>query len=196
VGAALCPGRIGKAMRKTVILMATMLMALLLGSGIAFAAEIIGTNSDDIIEGTLNNDTIYGRGGDDSLKGRFGDDYIYGGPGRDFLGGQPDNDHLDGGRGADFITGGGHGDVLVGGDGGDTMDGNDGSDTHLGGDGPDNIEDRFTASDDLNGGDDDDILNAQDESALDKLNGGFGFDTCFADATDEVISCESLNPTD
>ena len=50
-----------KLMRRGLLLMATMLKALLMGSGIAFAAEIILTNGDDTRSGTDNDDIISGR---------------------------------------------------------------------------------------------------------------------------------------
>ena len=43
--------------------------------------------------------------------------------------------------------------------------------------------------DELNGGDGDDFLNAQDGLPNDIVNGGFGIDTCLTDAGDLVISC-------
>ena len=48
-------------MRRGLLLIATMLTALLMGSGIAFAAEIILTNGDDTRSGTDNDDIISGR---------------------------------------------------------------------------------------------------------------------------------------
>jgi hypothetical protein len=48
-------------MRRGLLLMATMLTALLMGSGIAFAAAIILTNGDDTRSGTDNDDIISGR---------------------------------------------------------------------------------------------------------------------------------------
>jgi hypothetical protein len=56
----------------------------------------------------------------------------------------------------------------------------------------------LSGSDELNGGDENDILNAQDGVANDCVTGGFGFDRCFAAVDcqvpdDLVLSCEELN---
>jgi Ca2+-binding RTX toxin-like protein len=99
-------------MRKTVLLLATMALPVLLASGVAWAANVQGTGGNDVLTGTTSrdvilpfdgNDTVYAdppgstKGGNDDVRHSFGDDTIYGGPG---------NDTLRGGRGTDTIYGG------------------------------------------------------------------------------------------
>lgn len=70
-------------MRKTVLLLASMALAVLLASGVALAATFWGTDGNDYIRGTDNADTILGLDGRDVLEGRGGGDMIKGGPGSD-----------------------------------------------------------------------------------------------------------------
>jgi Ca2+-binding RTX toxin-like protein len=87
-------------MRKTLLLLTTMALALLLAAGVALAAPITcqvgvtcnGTSSDDTITGTTSNDTIKGLGGNDTISALDGIDKINGGP---------NNDTMDGGAGND-----------------------------------------------------------------------------------------------
>jgi Ca2+-binding RTX toxin-like protein len=87
-------------MRKTLLLLTTMALALLLAAGVALAATVTcqvgvacnGTSSGDTITGTNSNDTIKGLGGNDSISARDGIDKINGGP---------KNDTMDGGLGND-----------------------------------------------------------------------------------------------
>jgi Ca2+-binding RTX toxin-like protein len=85
----------------------------------ALAANITGTNGNDVLFGTSANDTISGAGGNDLIFGARGDDTIHG----DF-----GNDALSGGPGADFLFGEDGTDVLVGGPGADRLDGGLGND--------------------------------------------------------------------
>src|SRR5215212_10296685 len=63
-------------MRKTLLLLTTMSLALLLAGGVALAATVTcqvgvvckGTSSDDTMTGTNKNDTINGLGGVDSIS--------------------------------------------------------------------------------------------------------------------------------
>ena len=70
-------------MRRTIMLLATMALTLLVASGVALAVNKIGTNGPDTLRGTKGNDRLEGRGGDDRLKGRKGDDKIFPGKGDD-----------------------------------------------------------------------------------------------------------------
>jgi Ca2+-binding RTX toxin-like protein len=70
-------------MRRIVLLAAAMTAALLLISGVALAAELIGTPGNDRLAGTEKRDLISARGGDDTVIGRMGDDELYGMPGGD-----------------------------------------------------------------------------------------------------------------
>ena len=78
-----------------VFLLAAMSVALSLGTGIALAAAISGTQGDDTLRGTEQADQIYGLNGGDELFGLDGGDELYGGSGLD---------NLFGGSGADFIN--------------------------------------------------------------------------------------------
>lgn len=62
-----------------------MIALLALGTGIAYAATIVGTDGPDRLRGTAQNDRIEGRGGDDSITGGPGEDRILAGPGNDFV---------------------------------------------------------------------------------------------------------------
>jgi hypothetical protein len=87
-------------MRKTLLLLTTMALALLLAGGVALAATMTcqvgvtcnGTSSGDTITGTTSNDTINGLAGNDTIKARDGIDKIDGGPNNDTMNGGPGND--------------------------------------------------------------------------------------------------------
>ena len=100
---------------------------------------IIGTDSDDIIDGLAGNDRIRGQNGDDIINGGDGDDYIHGGYGANTLSGGAGDDEIDGGSGDD---------VIIGGTGNDDLDGSSGSDIYRFalGDGEDRISDFTTGN--------------------------------------------------
>ena len=87
-------------MRKTLLLLTTMALALLVAGGVALAATLTcqvgvtcnGTSSADTITGTTSNDTIKGLGGNDTIKALDGIDKINGGPKNDNMNGGPGND--------------------------------------------------------------------------------------------------------
>lgn len=87
-------------MRKTLLLLTTMALALLVAGGVALAATVTcqvgvtcnGTSSADTITGTTSNDTINGLAGNDTIKARDGIDKINGGPNNDNMNGGPGND--------------------------------------------------------------------------------------------------------
>ncbi|MBA2345316.1 MAG: hypothetical protein H0V83_09575 [Rubrobacter sp.] len=107
-------------MGRVSLMITTMLVALVLGSGVALAATIVGTNGDDTRNGTANRDVMYGLGGDDILRGRGGNDEIDGGANGDmYLSGGAGNDEVSGGSGADGLFGGDGFDLLYGGNGAD-----------------------------------------------------------------------------
>jgi Ca2+-binding RTX toxin-like protein len=95
-------------MRRTILLVATMALTLLVASGVALAVTKIGTDGSDFIVGTKGSDELFGRGGIDSIEGRSGEDVISGGPGNDFLVDGPFRefavDTLSGGDGDDTIV--------------------------------------------------------------------------------------------
>jgi Ca2+-binding RTX toxin-like protein len=87
-------------MRKTLLVLTTMTLALLLAAGVALAATITckvgvvcnGTSSADTVTGTTSNDTINGLAGNDTIKALDGIDQITGGPNNDTMNGGPGND--------------------------------------------------------------------------------------------------------
>ena len=61
-------------------------VALVLGGGVALSAVKYGTEGQDELFGTNDSDVLYGRGGNDFLEGCGGDDVLYGGEGMDLVG--------------------------------------------------------------------------------------------------------------
>ena len=54
-------------MRRTIVLLATMALTLLVASGVALAVTRIGTNGPDTLRGTNGTDNLLGNGGNDIL---------------------------------------------------------------------------------------------------------------------------------
>ena len=82
-------------------------------------ATIVGTNGNDVRNGTPGRDVIVGLGGNDKLSGRAGNDLICGSSGKDTLKGDKGKDKLYGGAGRDTLKGGPGRDKLRGGAGRD-----------------------------------------------------------------------------
>jgi Tol biopolymer transport system component len=82
-------------------------------------ATIVGSDSDESIEGTKNRDVIVANGGNDRIRGRGGADRICGGNGNDRILGGRGRDRLLGQQGRDILKGGKGDDVLKGGKGKD-----------------------------------------------------------------------------
>src|SRR5215218_9967385 len=72
-------------MRRTILLLATMALTLLVASGVALAVTKIGTNGPDTLRGTNKADTLIGKGGNDRLFSLAGTDNLLGGRGNDYL---------------------------------------------------------------------------------------------------------------
>jgi Ca2+-binding RTX toxin-like protein len=72
-------------MRRTIVLLATMALTLLVASGVALAVTRIGTDSPDTLRGTNGADTLIGKGGNDTLYAKRGHDTLLGGPGKDIV---------------------------------------------------------------------------------------------------------------
>jgi Ca2+-binding RTX toxin-like protein len=120
-------------MRRAVILLAAIALAMVVGSGAAVAATIrcdggkcVGTNRPDSMFGTDRRDAIFAKdGGDfvsgraraDNLNGEDGNDEILGGLGDDWVKGGRHDDEVEGGLGNDRITGGSGDNVIRAGDG-------------------------------------------------------------------------------
>jgi uncharacterized protein YkwD len=97
----------------------------------------VGTNGNDILNGSIGNDTVRGGLGDDKLAGGNGNDRVQGDWGNDVLRGEAGNDTVYGGTGNDAIFGDLGNDYLVGDSSNDTLYGGIGSDILLGGSGID-----------------------------------------------------------
>ena len=85
---------------------------------------ILGSPSNDDLEGTSGDDVIAGRGGNDDIEGRGGDDLVCGGSGTDDMAGGTGRDRLYGGGDFYGVTEEGSeriGDRLVGGPGDDLL---------------------------------------------------------------------------
>jgi Ca2+-binding RTX toxin-like protein len=100
---------------------------------------VIGTNGDDVLDGSASNDLIIAGKGDDTIDGGDGHDLIFGGKGDDIIDGGDGNDVLLGGKGDDTISGGDGCDVLLGGKGDDILDGGADNDLIFGGKGDDTL---------------------------------------------------------
>jgi hypothetical protein len=108
-------------MRRVALVLATMALALLLTSGVAWAVNKIGTDGPDTLWGTNRDDNLSGRGGNDDLFGLGGRDNLVGGAGKDVvLGGNErrafaGTKNLEGSRGNDVVLGGLDSDDVSGG---------------------------------------------------------------------------------
>jgi Ca2+-binding RTX toxin-like protein len=190
-------------MRRTVLLLASMALTLLVASGVALAVNKIGTDGPDTLKGTNRADNLLGKGGNDALFGLGGRDNLLGGEGKDWvLGGnergpQGGDKNLVGGPGNDGVLGGEGSDILLGASGNDFVDGYPGSDKILGGEGNDLLydgEDEGGATDILTGGDGNDVINTFNKPAhRDVVTCGGGFDRVLADSADVVApDCERV----
>src|SRR3712207_443332 len=208
--------------RRVVLVLALMVLALLLASGVAWAVNKVGTNGPDTLMGTNKADNLSGRGGNDVLFALRGNDNLLGGPGKDWvlggderrpfgghknLVGDTGNDGVNGGIGSDNTLGGsgndwGNGDygsdrAVVGGEGKDMVFGSRGSDRLGGEEGGDwlvegDLDDSW--KDTLSGGDGDDIFLVENVPARrDVVSCGRGFDRVIADRRDSVADdCEKV----
>jgi hypothetical protein len=117
------PEKKEKQMRRTIALLTTMAMMLLMATSVAmadtvfcnFSGSCFGTDSDDHIWGGDGgngvfagggNDQVVASGGTNSLQGGAGNDLIYGANGNDLLTGSDGRDRLFGGEGNDTYDGG------------------------------------------------------------------------------------------
>jgi Ca2+-binding RTX toxin-like protein len=177
-------------MKRVILIVSVMVTALLVASGAAWAATIVGTNGNDTRSGTANADQMYGLNGNDRLTGGAGNDQIEGGAGGDTLIGGADNDVVDGGNGNDTLntslasaTFGSHNEAY-GGTGMDTINANNG------------------AKDEVYAGMGNDTINSRD-GAFDRIDCGWyqtpdtftsDFDTLTRDNFDTVVDCENILP--
>ncbi len=171
-------------MRRLVLLLTAMALALVLASGVALAVNRIGTDGPDTLRGTNGNDNLTGRGANDILFALNGRDNLLGGPGNDWL-----DTHPTGFRSGDKNLQGGPGnDAVIGGRGADNVVGADGDD--LVADGPP----REFATDRLAAGDGNDVAAAVNRPAFeDIVTCGSGFDRVLVDRKDVLApDCEKV----
>jgi len=173
-------------MRRTILLLATMALTLLVASGVALAVTKIGTNGHDVLKGTDGKDNLLGLGGQDDIFGKGGSDNLLGGPGKDnVLGGDErrlggGDKNLVGGPGNDFVLGGKGSDNIVGEDGNDFL-----------------VDDglREFSKDVLSGGSGNDVIDVFHKPAAvqDVVTCGDGFDRVISDRADRVApDCEKV----
>ena len=72
---------------RTIMLLATMALTLLVASGVALAVTRIGTEGPETLRGTNGADNLLGKGGNDVLFALGGRDNLFGGEGKDWLAG-------------------------------------------------------------------------------------------------------------
>jgi Ca2+-binding RTX toxin-like protein len=179
-------------MRRTIVLLATMTLTLLVASGVALAVTKIGTDGPDYFRGTNGDDILIGKGGNDILNSQAGNDDLLGGRGKDVVvGGKSCCDESDFSGGDKNLLGGRGNDAVVGGRGADNIVGDDGND--LVSDGP-NLE---SSTDKLSAGGGNDVVGVFNDPAFkDLVACGGGFDRVFADKKDLVASdCERVADT-
>jgi Ca2+-binding RTX toxin-like protein len=103
-------------------------------------ATIVGTDGNDVIQGTEKSDVIWAGPGDDTVYGGLGNDIICGGPGDDLIHGGRGNDWIEGGAGTDRVFGDLGDDHVSGGPGNqDEVSGGLGIDTVNGGPGNEDL---------------------------------------------------------
>jgi Ca2+-binding RTX toxin-like protein len=102
--------------------------ALLLPSGLAAAATLLGAGGNDTLSGGAAGDVLEGQDGRDLLVGQGGNDTLRGGAGDDTLLGGAGHDAMDGHAGRDSLAGGAGNDTLISTDWGVLLDGGAGED--------------------------------------------------------------------
>ena len=175
-------------MRRTIVLLATMSLTLLVASGVAWAVTKIGPDGPDTLRGTNGDDILVGKGGNDILFALRGQDTLLGGPGKDVvLGGNKDrpfggDKNLVGGPGNDWINGGNGSDIIV---------------SNAGNDFVSNPAGPFRSTDKFSAGDGNDVIVVDnDPAARDLVSCGDGIDWVFADKKDAVAAdCENVADT-
>jgi Ca2+-binding RTX toxin-like protein len=177
-------------MRRTLLSLTTMVVALLLASGVALAVNKVGTNAPDTLRGTNTADILLGRDANDILIALAGDDKLLGERGKDIVFGGNER-RRDVGRllrGHKNMVGGSGNDSVVGGRGSDHLLGEEGNDLLL--DGPE----REFATDMLSAGEGNDVVAAVNKPAFeDIVTCGGGLDRVIADRKDVLApDCEKV----
>jgi Ca2+-binding RTX toxin-like protein len=185
-------------MRRTILLMATtMLFAVLVVGGVAFALDFACNGPGDphpggTCTGTSQNDTIFGTPLPDIIDARSGDDRVFGEGGADTI---------HGGNGIDTLIGGNPGDlnsdVLYGEGLGDELIAGGGNNQYFGGSGPDRIRaDQSQLAGDVetvSAGRGDDVIVSVD-SIKDTIDCGSGTDSYIVDPIDDFAANCELGP--
>ena len=172
-------------MRKTILLLASVALAMLVAGGVAWAATIqcpnAGTNQfgHPLCYGTKTADTMRGTNLHDEMYGRAGADTIYG---------RSSADSMRGGPGSDKMYGGGGKDRLFGQEGVDRVYGQEGSDSIF----LQGFDDR--SNDYLYGGRDNDGIVANGKYGVDRIYGDRGADSIVvygnaATGAREIVDC-------
>ena len=181
----------GLPMRRTIVLLATMALTLLVASGMALAVSKIGGPGPDTLRGTNGADNLLGNGANDLLYALGGRDTLLGGEGKDWLLGGNER-HPQGGV-----------KTLVGGPGNDGFSMGRGSGNAVGGAGNDFLFEEATpglSTNTYSGDPGNDVFLVNNKPAnKDIVACGSGFDRVLADSKDVVASdCEqvSLNLSD
>jgi serralysin len=190
--------------------MATMLFAVLMIGGVAYAAVIkcdregdlepapgacLGTDQSDNITGTGKGDFIDGAGGNDTINARAGFDEVEGSGGEDTIHGGPRTDRLRGGFGSDVMFGEGGDDIMAEEFLGQAGSGNN---QYFGGRGDDQIDAGSSFEGEVetvSGGPGDDFIFSDDLfNVRDNVDCGRGFDSVNADSADVVNldNCEDV----
>src|SRR5215207_1217270 len=179
-------------MRRTMLLVATMALTLLVASGVALAVTKIGGPGLDHLRGTNGDDILIGRGGNDILNSLAGNDELLGGRGKDVVvGGTSCCEQSDFSGGNKNLLGGPGNDVVFGGLGADNIVGGRGNDLVEDGPGLESSTDKLSA-----GGGNDVVGVVNDPAYKDIVACGGGFDRVFADKKDLVASdCERVADT-
>ena len=175
-------------MKRTIVLLATVALTLLVASGVALAVTRIGADGPDTLRGTKGNDNLIGKGGNDKLLALAGNDTLLGGPGKDTVNGgslaRPfrGDKHLVGGPGNDLVQGGLDSDDLVGQEGNDLLVDGDNGDVSA------------PQKDNLAAGDGNDVIGSINKPAdVDVIVCGSGFDRVLVDRIDVVApDCEKV----
>ena len=172
-------------MRRTIVLLATMALTVLVASGVALAVNKIGTDGPDTLRGTNGDDNLIGKDGNDDLYALNGRDTLVGGPGKDVIQDAPGGVWR---RGDKILLGGPGNDIVFGSRGSDKVVGEEGNDLQI--DGP--VSD--VALDVVSGGDGNDVLLVDNApAAKDIATCGGGFERVLADSKDLVASdCERV----
>ena len=125
-------------MRRSVLLVAAVAVALTLASGVALARTIDcdggkcrGTNNKDTMYGSPRHDAMYGFRGADLMRGNGRADFVNGDGGRDRLSGGKGNDEVNGGDADDVVAGNSGFDAMNGGNGDDRMEAVDGMEDNI-----------------------------------------------------------------